>query len=282
MKICTYCHNRIPKEALICPMCGSDVSGSDAIHQDDFYQSTLFEDNTENFVDLTADEDDETAEAASRAEKQAFSFNEALNKFIRYVRFLWKKMKDPAESRKSRRESHNLYGYFTFVLSALLSAGLVTRIAVALANQYDLLSQISLLPTVTFQVEPVVWFMKNFLLFLAFYYLYPFLAYLIKTFFLHRRHAFHNWMTQYAGMNAFALLLLGTAFVISLIAPILMAVPVLLLFLVHLSSYLVTFIASLYQTINETKRDTLYLCLGGISAHLLLMMTIAYVLFLKM
>lgn len=279
MKICVYCHNRIPKEALVCPMCGSDVSGSDAIHQDEFYQSTLFEDNTENFVDLTVDGD---AESASRAGKQAFSFNEALNKFIRYIRFLWKKMKDPAETRKSRRESHNLYGYFTFVLSALLSAGLLTRIAVALVKQYDLLSQISLLPTVTFQVEPVVWFMKNFLLFLMFYCFYPFLAYLIKTFFLHRRHAFHNWMTQYAGMNAFGLLLLGAAFVISLIAPILMAVPVLLLFLVQLSSYLVTFIASLYQTINETKRDTLYLCLGGISAHLLLMMTLAYLLFLKM
>jgi hypothetical protein len=89
-------------------------------------------------------------------------------------------------------------------------------------------------------------------------------------------------MTQYAGMNAFGLLLLSAAFVISLIAPILMAIPVLLLFLVHLSSYLVTFIASLYQTINETKRDTLYLCLGGISAHLLLVMTFAYLLFLKM
>ncbi|HRF51935.1 MAG TPA: hypothetical protein PKV29_04615, partial [Trichococcus flocculiformis] len=71
---------------------------------------------------------------------------------------------------------HNLYGYFTFVLSALLSAGLVTRIAVALTKQYDLLSQISLLPSVTFQIEPVVWFMKNFLLFLTFYYLYPLLA----------------------------------------------------------------------------------------------------------
>lgn len=281
MKICVYCHNRIPKEALICPMCGSDVSGSEAIPQDEFYQSTLFEESTENILDLTAD-DEEYSEAASRAEKQSFTFNKAKHKATRYIRFLWKKMKDPAETRKSRRESHNLYGYFTFVLSALLSAGLVTRIAVALTKQYDLLSQISLLPSVTFQIEPVVWFMKNFLLFLAFYYLYPFLAYLIKTFFLHRRHAFHNWMTQYAGMNAFGLLLLGTAFVISLIAPILMAVPVLLLFLVHLSSYLVTFIASLYQTINETKRDTLYLCLGGISAQLLLMMTLAYLLFLKM
>jgi len=282
MKICIYCHNRIPKEALICPMCGSDVSGSEAIPQDEFYQSTLFEENAANFVDLTADEAEYAAESASRAEKQAFSLNEAKNKFIRYIRFLWKKMQDPAETRKSRRESHDLYGYFTFVLSALLSAGLVTRVAVALVKQYDLLSQISLLPTIAFKAEPVVWFMKSFLLFVAFYYLYPALAYLIKTFFLHRRHAFHNWMTQYAGMNAFGLLLLGAAFVCSLIAPVLLAVPVLLLFLVHLSSYLVTFIASLYQTINETKRDTLYLCLGGISAHLLLMLTFAYVLFLKM
>ncbi len=282
MKICIYCHNRIPKEALICPMCGSDVSGSDAIHQDEFYQSTLFEDSTEKFVDLTADEDEEKTAAALRAEKQPFSFNEAKHKLSRYIRFLWKKMQDPAESRKSRRESHNLYGYITFIISALLSAGLVTRIAVALANQYDLMSQISLLPAVTFEVEPVIWFMKSFLLFVAFYYLYPLLAYLIKTIFLHRSNDFHNWMTQYAGMNAFGLLLLGTAFVASLIAPILLAVPVLLLFLVHLSSYLVTFIASLYQTINETKRDTLYLCLGGISAHLLLMTTITYLLFLKM
>ena len=281
MKICIYCHNRIPKEALICPMCGSDVSGSEAIPQDAFYQSTLFEASTEHILDVTAD-DEAYSEATSRAEKQSFTFNEAKHKATRYIRFLWKKMKDPAETRKSRRESHNLYGYFTFVLSALLSAGLVTRIAVALIKQYDLLSQISLLPSVTFQIEPVVWFMKNFLLFLTFYYLYPLLAYLIKTFFLHRRHALHNWMTQYAGMNAFGLLLLSAAFVISLIAPILMAIPVLLLFLVHLSSYLVTFIASLYQTINETKRDTLYLCLGGISAHLLLVMTFAYLLFLKM
>ena len=60
MKICIYCHNRIPKEALICPMCGSDVSDSDAIQQDEFHQSTLFEDNTENFVDLTADEEEES------------------------------------------------------------------------------------------------------------------------------------------------------------------------------------------------------------------------------
>ena len=281
MKICIYCHNRIPKEASICPMCGSDVSGSEAIPQDAFYQSTLFEASTEHILDVTAD-DEAYSEATSRAEKQSFTFNEAKHKATRYIRFLWKKMKDPAETRKSRRESHNLYGYFTFVLSALLSAGLVSRIAVALIKQYDLLSQISLLPSVTFQIEPVVWFMKNFLLFLTFYYLYPLLAYLIKTFFLHRRHALHNWMTQYAGMNAFGLLLLSAAFVISLIAPILMAIPVLLLFLVHLSSYLVTFIASLYQTINETKRDTLYLCLGGISAHLLLVMTFAYLLFLKM
>ena len=281
MKICIYCHNRIQKEALICPMCGSDVSGSEAIPQDAFYQSTLFEESTEHILDVTAD-DEAYSEATSRAEKQSFTFNEAKHKATRYIRFLWKKMKDPAETRKSRRESHNLYGYFTFVLSALLSAGLVTRIAVALTKQYDLLSQISLLPSVTFQIEPVVWFMKNFLLFLTFYYLYPLLAYLIKTFFLHRRHALHTWMTQYAGMNAFGLLLLSAAFVISLIAPILMAIPVLLLFLVHLSSYLVTFIASLYQTINETKRDTLYLCLGGISAHLLLVMTFAYLLFLKM
>lgn len=281
MKICIYCHNRIPKEALICPMCGSDVSGSEAIPQNAFYQSTLFEESTEHILDVTAD-DEAYSEATSRAEKQSFTFNEAKHKATRYIRFLWKKMKDPAETRKSRRESHNLYGYFTFVLSALLSAGLVTRIAVALTKQYDLLSQISLLPSVTFQIEPVVWFMKNFLLFLTFFYLYPLLAYLIKTFFLHRRHALHNWMTQYAGMNAFGLLLLSAAFVISLIAPILMAIPVLLLFLVHLSSYLVTFIASLYQTINETKRDTLYLCLGGISAHLLLVMTFAYLLFLKM
>ena len=281
MKICIYCHNRIPKEALICPMCGSDVSGSEAIPKKKKKKTTLFEESTEHILDVTAD-DEAYSEATSRAEKQSFTFNEAKHKATRYIRFLWKKMKDPAETRKSRRESHNLYGYFTFVLSALLSAGLVTRIAVALIKQYDLLSQISLLPSVTFQIEPVVWFMKNFLLFLTFYYLYPLLAYLIKTFFLHRRHALHNWMTQYAGMNAFGLLLLSAAFVISLIAPILMAIPVLLLFLVHLSSYLVTFIASLYQTINETKRDTLYLCLGGISAHLLLVMTFAYLLFLKM
>ena len=70
MKICIYCHNRIPKEALICPMCGSDVSGSEAIPQDAFYQSTLFEESTEHILDVTAD-NEAYSEATSRPENHA-------------------------------------------------------------------------------------------------------------------------------------------------------------------------------------------------------------------
>ena len=95
MKICIYCHNRIPKEALICPMCGSDLFGSEAISQDVFYQSILFEKYTEHNKEDTA-EDEAYSEATSRAEKQSFTFNEAKHKATRYIRFLWKKMKVPA------------------------------------------------------------------------------------------------------------------------------------------------------------------------------------------
>ena len=279
MKTCVYCHNSIPKEALICPMCGSDVSASEAIHKDEFYQATLFEDNPSGVVDATNEED---SFPNSRLQKNGFSFQQLRGKFVRYCSFLWKKMKDPDETRKTRRDTHDLYGYFTFIASALLSAGLITRTMVAFAVQYDLLSQISLFPAVSFKIEPLVWYMKGFLLLLLYYLLFPILSFVIKTYFLHRRHAFPNWMTQFAGMNAFSFVLLVISFVFGMIAPILMAVPVLLLFLIHLMSYLVTFIASLYQTINETKYETLYLCLGGISAHLLIMISIAYLLFFKM
>lgn len=279
MKICIYCHNSIPKEALICPMCGSDVSASDAIHKDAFHQSTLFEDNPDDGVAISNEED---FFPHSRSENSTFSFGQLRGKVTRYFSFLWKKMKNPYEARKTRRDTHNLYGYFTFIVSALLSAGLCTRITVAFAVQYDLLSQISLLPTVSFKIEPVIIFMKICLLLLLFYLLFPMVSYIIKTYFLHRRHAFHNWITQFAGMNAFSFVLLVIAFTFSMIAPILMAVPVILFFLIHLMSYLITYIASLYQTINETKYDTIYLCLGGISAHLIIMISIAYLLIFKM
>lgn len=61
-------------------------------------------------------------------------------------------------------------------------------------------------------------------------------------------------MTQYAGMNAFCFVAVGHCVCDQPHRPNPDGGSGAVVVLVHLSSYLVTFIASLYQTINETKR----------------------------
>lgn len=273
MKECYFCHNEIPEDSKVCPMCGSDLTQVENTEQTAETEEVL------RYV--VKPEDYIKSEAGSpRRSKKGVHFGGILNAAANYLSFNAKRILHPVQN-TNRSERNSIYGYLNLLLASLLSASILTRMAFALDRSYQLLTQISILPTMTFRFNVLEWLWKLSIFFFAYFILLPFLVYLIRKITKKEPFAFHNWITQFVGMNSFFYLLLWIAFFVSLAAPLSMALPIMLILVLHCLSYLAAFVSSLHQQLQEgiDRNKIFQQTLLGISLHFILVSGLALVLF---
>ncbi|MGP6146131.1 hypothetical protein [Jeotgalibaca sp. A122] len=257
MKQCYFCNHSIPDDAVVCPMCGMEV---------------IEEKGNKPFVEKQSYKIN--VEASSRKDEKQFSFRKGLSSLSHYGTFLARKTVHPLESIPDLNIL-TLYGYLTLVISAVLSAGIVTRVVGALENTYQVLSSISILPVLSFSYSWLEWLIKLSLFFFLNYLLYGILSYLFQKNKVEGPSTFGSWLAEFSAMNALYILILLAFFLLSFVAPIGLGIPALLFVAIHQLSYLVSFLLTI-DNINANKKY--YQGLISTSIHFLLMVVIGYLL----
>lgn len=272
MKICPYCKNEIPHDASECPFCGAYVKGVTAkapakkeTAASDFSQDPI-EKNSRQAMD-------------SRKKVAPKSLVRIWSSIAGYFTFLKNNFLRPSLQRRVRRNENTYYGYISAFITILLSAGALTRLVTGLIAKYNFLADISILPSINSNPNPILFFIKSLIFFTVFYLGFPVVAYWLKKIILKRSHEFHFWITQYEGANTIGLLFCSISFILAMISPVLLGILISFLLLMTAITYGITFVGSFYKTLNETALDNIYLALMGGALHLFVVMTLAYLLF---
>lgn len=265
MKECYFCSSIIPENATTCPMCGLDLTEVETPQAD--------KQNRHIHPAQSPTEKKEVKQAREDA-----NLNKIGKVFGSYFIYYFKKITHPV-SLDQRTERHPFFGYLNILLASFFSAGIITRVAAALDDSYQFMVDISILPTITFELKPFEWFWKYSLFFILFFLLLTLITFLFKKMATNQPLDFHNWVTQFTGTNALYFLLLFLTFLVTMVAPIALAVPALLMVLLYIVSQVLAFIVSLYDLTRAGKENkTYYQVLFGISVHLLVMTVIGYLL----
>lgn len=266
MKECYFCNSSIPNDATVCPMCGLDLTE---------VEETIVEEDVE-IQETEIPAYSPNKKIKSRREENGMNFEKVSTTFTNYFRYYLKKVTHPVQI-DYRSERHPFYGYVNILVASLFSAGIITRVVSAMDETYQFMLELSILPSLTFEMNRFEWFWKLSIFFLFFFFLYGATAYLFKKLSTKQPLNFHNWMTQFSSMNAFYFLLLCVAFLLAMLVPIGLAVPSLLLTLLHAMAYLIAFHTTLYTTDREGKENkTFYQALLGMSLHFIIMTILAY------
>ena len=264
MKECYFCKSIIPEDATICPMCDSDLT---EVENKAVENPPIPEEYTLN------------QEKKSRKLERSISFKKITNSFINYIIYSVKRISHPVQI-DQRSERHPIYGYITLLLSSLLSAGILTRVFAALEDTYKFMLDISILPTLTFTFRPFEWFWKLTIFFICYFILFTLVSYLFKKASSKEPLNFNNWVTQYTAMNTFYFVLLMLVFILAMVLPLGLAVPAMLVTFLYCLSYIISFVATLYNIDRATSENkTFYQALIGVSVHFLIMSFVAYLLF---
>ncbi|UJF16525.1 hypothetical protein LZ578_05325 [Jeotgalibaca sp. MA1X17-3] len=274
MKECYFCHNEIPKDAIICPMCGSDLSTVEE------YKPSP---NPSKEEPRYTQESFPREKSGTRRKKSSFKLNLLWQASIHYLAFNLKRSIDPIQN-ESEFEKSPIFGYVNIVLASILSSVILARIVSAIENSYQLLSQISILPNLIFQFNLFEWIWKLSIIFILFFLFFPIILYIFKRITKKESFIFHNTITPFVGMNSFTYLLLWIGLIMNLIAPLAMALPAILLIFIHSLSYFVSFVSATHlyftQQGNSISKSFQW-SLFGVSIHSILLSTIAYI-FIKL
>lgn len=284
MKECPFCHELIEESETLCPFCGTVQEVAVPVsndHPTTIEQSTLFDEEPplqQDVITRPSTEKNRTNQE-NRLKNTTPPYQGLWHRFTRFFRFFFEKLVHPTNHFSRKRQTSRAYGYIFVILSTLLAAYTTTHAIEALLSQYQVLADISILPSLTATPNYIFVFLKL-IVFYAFFYLgFPAIAFGVKHIFLKRQHVFHYWLTQFAGMNALSfLLLLVTAF-LTIVSPIALSVVILFFFGLHLLSIIVAFVIAISQEANESKIDTPYLAMIGLTVQLILTMSLLLILF---
>ena len=207
------------------------------------------------------------------------SYDGAFNRLGAYLDFFKQKITKPSEKTAKKRNNNSHYGYLTNICATLMSAFILTSLIESAIERYNFFAELSVFPIFTGAPNYLFLFLKMTVFFASFYFGMALINFFIKKVILKRQHVLKYWMTQYVGMNTLGLLMLFIAFILTLIAPVGLFVVNVLLLLFHIMSFVVTFVASFYKTVNETAIDNIYLSLMGLTIQLFISMGLLFILF---
>lgn len=298
MKTCPFCHQEIDEFETICPHCGMSLT-EEEITDHAAYQPSLFEATTaeldnepstdeinESSTPVNAAETEKKVEKEENRKDKEFRMKNnpapyfsLLGKITKFFTYFFEKLISPSDQFKRRRSNNGSYGYISFVIASFLSSFIVTRLVETAFSRYTLLSQISILPSLVNGPNYILLFIKLLVFFIIVYLAFPTIAFFIKRVLLKRHHIFHYWVTQYAGLNASGFIILLVAFLFSVVAPFSLAMVIIFLFTLHILSLIISFVASFYRTINDSKIDTIYLCLLGLSIEFFIIFSLSALFF---
>lgn len=280
MKECKFCHNELHEEDLICPHCGSDQELYGIELHEDSYQPSLFEtDSMSKEEDFISEVEETRKDKEFRMKKTESNYTSSWNQISGFFLYFKDKFVHPTEQFIHRRTSNKSYGYISSGLASFIFAFVLARLVETAISRYNLLAEISVLPIITQTPNYIFLFLKCLLLSLVFYFGFPFTAMFIKKIVLHRTQVWTYWLTDFSGMNAFSFLLLLIIFLFTVVAPFPLFVVIVFLIFLHLLSFVVTFVASFYKTVNETSFDTIYVALMGLTIQLFVMLSLLWLVF---
>lgn len=224
-------------------------------------------------------DNDRRAEKEFRMKNNDHSYKNIFNRLQAYVAFFKQKLVKPSEVLQRQRNNHSHYGYVTNILATIMTAFIVTRLIESAIERYNFLAELSVLPIFTTTPNYLFVFVKLLVVFASFYFGMAFINFTLKKVMLKRQHVLKYWMTEYIGMNTVGLFILVLTFVLTLISPVGLFIVNVFLLAIHLLSFVVTFVASFYKTVNETTIDNIYLALMGLAIQLFISMGLIFILF---
>lgn len=267
MKTCPNCHHLVEETDFVCSSCGEVLPSEAAV-----IQTSLF-DQPEPKIDETRSNQEYRVKTHS---KLSSNFVRSIQQFFQYFA---SKIVSPTDPSKRRRSIPSSVGYITYSAAAFLLAIIGTRLVAVGYEQYNWLASISILPGLSSTPNYWILFAKLVVVCLAFYFGFPILLYMEKKIILHRQRVFHYWMTEYAGMNAFAFALLLFIAFLTFVAPVSLFAVILCLLGIHILSFIVTYTAVFYRNMNDIHIDNIYLALIGLVIQLFLLLSVIAVLF---
>lgn len=248
MKKCFYCQSTIPADAATCPMCG---------------------------LDLTEVETSENrTQKVSRKDKHQFSFKKIMAPFLSYVRYMAAHVRTPFKT-SYPNEVYPLHGYITVLLSALFSAGIVTRVVAALDQTYQFFISISILPALVVNFNGFEWFLKLSIFFFFNIIVLTGLSYLFKSKDKAQTATFNHWLAYFTSINTLYHILLIVFFIVAMVVPIGLGVPALLFVCLYHLSYIISYIFTLE---NEKTSKKFYQALISLSVYYIVMALTGYLL----
>ena len=275
MKQCPFCHELIEEKESLCPFCGT-IQEESVDKDSNSIQTSLFDDENTT-TQQTATEN--RSEQEYRIKNNQAIYANFWEKIIRFFSFFVGKLIHPTNNFSRKRQNSRLFGYVIIIVSTLLSAYITTHGIRAILSQYQLLADISILPSLTVTPNYILLFIKLLLFYTVFYFGFPAIAFGVKHIFLKRQHVFHYWLTQYEAMNALAIILLIITAFMTFVSPIALLVVILFFFTLHLFTFIVTFVISIAQEQNDTRLDTPYVALIGLSIQLIIVLSFLFILF---
>ena len=275
MKNCPFCHELIEEKEPLCPFCGT-VQDEHLEKDANTIQTTLFDEENKitqpNSVENRSDQE-------YRIKNNQAIYSSFWRRITRFFSFFFGKLVHPTNNYSRKRQNSRLFGYIMIVVSTLLSSYITTHGIRAILSQYQLLADISILPSLTVTPNYILVFLKLLLFYAIFYFGFPVIAFGVKHILLKRQHVFHYWLTQYESMNALAIILLIITAFMTFVSPIALLVVILFFFTLHLFTFIVTFVISIAQEQNDTRIDTPYVALIGLSIQLIIILSFLFILF---
>ena len=275
MKQCPFCHELIEEKESLCPFCGT-IQEESVDKDSNSIQTSLFDDENTTTQQTTTEN---RSEQEYRIKNNQVIYANFWKKIIRFFSFFAGKLIHPTNNFSRKRQNSRLFGYVMIIVSTLLSAYITTHGIRAILSQYQLLADISILPSLTVTPNYILLFIKLLLFYTVFYFGFPAIAFGVKHIFLKRQHVFHYWLTQYEAMNALAIILLMITAFMTFVSPIALLVVILFFFTLHLFTFIVTFVISIAQEQNDTRLDTPYVALIGLSIQLIIVLSFLFILF---
>ncbi len=275
MKQCPFCHELIEEKESLCPFCGT-IQEESVDKDSNSIQTSLFDDENTTTQQTTTEN---RSEQEYRIKNNQAIYANFWKKIIRFFSFFVGKLIHPTNNFSRKRQNSRLFGYVIIIVSTLLSAYITTHGIRAILSQYQLLADISILPSLTVTPNYILLFIKLLLFYTVFYFGFPAIAFGVKHIFLKRQHVFYYWLTQYEAMNALAIILLMITAFMTFVSPIALLVVILFFFTLHLFTFIVTFVISIAQEQNDTRLDTPYVALIGLSIQLIIVLSFLFILF---
>lgn len=242
MKTCPNCQLAVDDEIMVCPNC--NIAFSDEVNEPTATIKTEKRSDTEKTA---------KSRQEKRQSKQSFP-----SKFAHYFRYLYLHVRNPFPKKGYPETKKDGYGLISLVLMAIFNTLTLTSLVDYLIDNYEWLSNISILPNLSFTFTPWLFALQSLFFFIVSFWLLTAIIQFVNNKVFKLGYSNKHWLTQYFGMNSLALVLAFVSFILSIFAPLTFLVINAFLLLIQFVIFMITTTIHILRVENKSRISDFY------------------------